>query len=180
MLSVLGSEQVYAEESVESAEPRLPAKIMDQLEADRLRREIALEELRGKLDQLKGSEDVEVQRKIERLGELRKLLEVNRDVRELLKESPELAREYDRVVKTSMPPQGACACLESARVHWLGQGDQAGQAIVYLEGLYHDVGAGEGIGSSRCRVQEARADGVVLQCGTQRSARSLHNPVGES
>ena len=144
---MLGSEQAYAEESAESALQQLPAKIRDQLETDRLRREIALEQLRRELEQLKGSEDVEVQRKIERLGELRKLLEVNRDVRELLKESPELSREYDRVLKTSVPPQGGCACLENARVHWLGQGDQAGQVIVYLDGLYHDVGLVRGSGA---------------------------------
>ena len=180
MLPMLGSEQAYAEESAESALPQLPAKIRDQLEADRLRREIALEKLRRELEDLRGSGDVEVQRKIERLGELQELLEVDRDVRGLLEESPELelAREYDRIVATSEPSQSACACLENARVHWLGQGDQAGQVIVYLDGLYHDVGAGEGIGSSRCRVQEAMADGIILQCGAQRSARNLHNPVG--
>ena len=180
MLSVLGSEQVYAEESAESAEPRLPAKIRDQLEADRLRREIALEELRGELDQLKGSEDVEVQRKIERLGELLKLLEVHRDVRELLKESPELSREYDRVIEDIRAASGCVRLPRECSRALAWPGDQAGQVIVYLDGLYHDVGAGEGIGSSRCRVQEARADGVVLQCGAQRSARSLHNPVGGS
>ena len=182
LLPVLATERVRAEESAESALPQLPAKIRAQLETDQLRREIVLERLRLELEELQGSEDADVGRKSERLGELLRLLEVDRDVRELLEDSPEMAEEYDRIIRVSAPtasatPQGACACLENARVHWLGQGDQAGQVIVYLDGLYHDLGAGEGIGSSRCRVQQAMADGIVLECGGQTSPRSLHNPV---
>ena len=181
VLPVIGSQHVRAEESAESALPQLPAKIRAQLETDRLRREIALERLRGELEALQGSEDADVGRKIERLGELFRLLEVDRDVREMLEDSPEMAEEYERIIRASAPtasatPQGACACLENARVHWLGQGDQAGQVIVYLDGLYHDVGAGDGIGSSRCVVRQAMADGIVLECGGQTSPRSLHNP----
>lgn len=185
LLPVVGSERVRAEESAESALPQLPAKIRAQLEADQLRREIALEELRRELAALQGTEDSDVGRRIERLGALRRLLEVDSEVRELLEDSPEMAEEYDRIVSASAPraaaaPQGPCACLENARVHWLGEGDQAGQVIVYLDGLYYDVQAGEVIGDSRCRVQQAVVDGVTLACGGATSARSLHNPVGGS
>lgn len=177
------SVRAQAEESGESALPQLPAKIRAQLEADQLRREIALEKLRRELEALTGSEDADVGRRAEQLGALRRLLEVDQDVRALLENSPLLAEEYNRIVNASAPrealaPQGACACLENARVHWLGEGDQAGQVIVYLDGLYHDVEAGEEIGDSRCRVQQAMVDGVTLACGGETSARSLHDPVG--
>jgi hypothetical protein len=183
LLPVVGSERVRAEESAEPALPQLPAKIRAQLEADHLRREIALEKLRRELEALQGTEEGDVGRRIERLGALRRLLEVDSEVRELLEDSPEMAAEYDRIVSASAPraaavPQGPCACLESARVHWLGEGDQAGQVIVYLDGLYHDVQAGEEIGGSRCSVQQVMVDGVTLECGGETSARSLHNPVG--
>lgn len=185
LLPVVASERVRAEESAETALPQLPAKIRAQLEAERLRREIALEELRRELEALQGTEDSDVGRRIERLGALRRLLEVDRDVRELLEDSPDMAAEYERLVSASAPsadvtPQGPCACLANARVHWLGEGDQAGQVIVYLDGLYHDVQAGEEIGDSRCRVQQATVDGVTLACGAATSTRSLHNPVDGS
>ena len=175
LISVPGSESVRAEESDESALPELPAKIRAQLEANQLRREIELEQLRRELDDLKGTDDADVARKIERLGELRRLLEVDRDVRELLQDSPELGAEYERIVKATAPtapasPQGPCACLESARVHWLGQGDQAGQVTVYLDGGYYDVGVGDAIGNSRC---STGADPVRRRCAAVRYAESL-------
>ncbi len=183
LLPAVGSGPVRAEESAPSPLPQLPAKIRAQLEADRLRREIALEELRRELEALQGAEDSDVGLRIERLAALRRLLEVDSEVRELLEDSPEMAAEYERIVNASAPreavaPRGPCACLENARVHWLGEGDQAGQVIVYLDGFYHDVRAGEEIGDSRCSVRRAMADGVTLACGGETSARSLHNPVG--
>lgn len=183
LLPGVAMSRIHAEESAESPLPELPAKIKAQLEADQLRREIALEKLRRELEALRGMEEGDVGRRIERLGALRRLLEVDSEVRELLEDSPEMAAEYDRIVDASAPranvgPQGPCACLANARVHWLGEGDQAGQAIVFLDGLYHDVQAGQEIGDSGCRVQQAMADGVTLTCGGQTSARSLHNSVG--
>ncbi|MCY3820005.1 MAG: hypothetical protein OXH52_11675 [Gammaproteobacteria bacterium] len=182
LLPVPGSESVRAEEVDESVLPELPAKIRAQLEANQLRREIELEQLRRELEDLKGSDDADVARKIERLGELRRLLEVDRDVRELLESSPEMAEEYERIVQATAPgqpetPRGSCACLESARVHWLGQGDQAGQVTVFLDGAYYDVGAGETIGNSRCSVGQTLSGSVVLQCGAQRAIRGLYSPV---
>lgn len=181
LLPVAASEGVRAEESAPL--PQLPAKIRAQLEADQLRREIALEELRRELEALQGTEDSDVGHRTERLGALRRLLEVDSEVRELLEDSPEMTAEYERIVRASArsaaeAPRGPCACLENARVHWLGEGDQAGQVIVYLDGLYFDVRAGEEIGDSRCRVRQATLDGVTLECGGETSARSLHNPVG--
>lgn len=181
LLPVLGGERARAEEPAESALPQLPEKYIVQLETERLRRQIALEQLRLELEALQGSEEGDVGQKVERLRVLQRLLEVDRDVRDLLVDSPEMAEEYDRIVRASAPrtaetPQGPCACLENVRVHWLGRGDQAGQAIVYLDGLYHELSAGEGIGN--CSAQEVRADSVVLQCRGQTSTRGLHNPVG--
>ena len=182
LVAVIGGEGVRAEESAESALPKLPEKYIVQLETERLRRQIALEQLRRELADLQGSQDADVGQKVERLRALQRLLEVDRDVRDLLGDSPEMAAEYERIVNASSPgtaetPRGPCACLDNARVHWLGQGGQAGQAIVYLDGLYHELSAGEGLGNSRCRAEEVRADGVVLQCGGQGLARGLHNPV---
>ena len=182
LIPALGGERVRAEEPAESALPQLPEKYVVQLETERLRRQIALEQLRLELESLQGSDEGDVGQKVERLRTLQRLLEVDRDVRDLLVDSPEMAEEYDRIVRASSAPrtadatQGPCACLENFRVHWLGRGDQAGQAIVYLDGLYHELRAGEGIGN--CSAQEIRLDGVVLQCRGQNSTRGLHNPVG--
>ena len=182
LLPGIGSYRAQAQESAESALPQLPAKIRAQLEAEQLRREIALEQLRRQLEELKGTEDTDVQEKIERLGKLLRLLEVDQDVRELLEDAPEMAREYDRILRASSldrptTPQGPCACLELARVHWLGEGDQAGQVTVYLGGGYYDVRAGDAIGSSRCSLGQTLPDSVVLQCGNERAFRGLYNPV---
>lgn len=182
LLPVPGTDRVLAEESGEPALPELPAKIRAQLEANQLRREIELEQLRRELEDLKGSDDADVTRKIERLAELRRMLEVDRDVRELLQDSPDMAEEYERIVKataldTSETPQGPCACLETARVHWLGQGEQAGQVTVYLDGGYYDVRVGDAIGNSRCRLGQTLSDSVVLQCGNERAFRGLYSPV---
>ncbi len=182
LLPAIGSDRVRAEESAESALPQLPAKIRAQLETEQLRREIALEQLRRQLEGLKGTEDTDVQEKIERLGRLLRLLEVDQNVRDLLEDSPEMAREYDRIVRSSSldgptTPQGPCACLETARVHWLGQGDQAGQVTVYLDGGYYDLRAGDTIGNSRCSLGQTLPDSVVLQCGNDRAFRGLYSPV---
>ena len=182
MVSMLGTDRVLAEEPDESALPELPAKIRAQLEANQLKRDIELEQLRRELEDLKGSDDADVTRKTELLGELRRMLEVDRDVRELLRDSPEMAEEYERIVKataldTPEAPQGPCACLESARVHWLGQGEQAGQVTVYLDGGYYDVRVGDAIGNSRCRLGQTLSDSVVLQCGNERAFRGLYSPV---
>ena len=182
LLPGIGSDRTHAEESAESALPQLPAKIRAQLEAEQLRREIALEQLRRQLEDLQGTEDTDVQEKIERLGKLLRLLEVDQDVRELLEDAPEMAREYDRILRASSldrptTPQGPCACLELARVHWLGEGDQAGQVTIYLDGGYYDVRAGDAIGSSRCSLGQTLPDSVVLQCGNERAFRGLYNPV---
>ena len=185
LLPVPGSESVRAEELDESVLPELPAKIRAQLEANQLRREIELEQLRRELEDLRGSDDADVARKIDRLAELRRLLEVDREVRELLENSPEMAEEYERIVQASAlrtpeTPRGTCACLESARVHWLGQGDQAGQVTVFLDGGYYEVRAGDTIGNGRCSLGQTLPDSVVLQCGTQRASRGLYSPVERS
>ena len=184
LFPVIGGERVQAEESgvVESALPELPEKYVVQLETERLRRQIAFEQLRRELEDLQGSEDADVGQRVARLRALQRLLEVDRDVRDLLGDSPEMVAEYERIVnvsasRTAATPEGPCACIDHARVHWLGQGDQTGQAIVYLDGRYHELRPGEDVGSSRCRAREIRADGVVLQCGGRALARGLHSPV---
>ena len=156
--------------------PPLPAQIRDQLEIDSLQREIRIINLQQELARLQGPQDSELERKIKQLGDMRQLLEINAEVRMLVQEAPELDNQYWRILEVDSPPP-ACRCLEGARVHWLGRGEQAGQAVIRLDGEMVEAQVGEAIGGGNCRLAEADERRAVLTCGGRRKVHALYSPV---
>ena len=172
-LALFGVAGVVAEDEARPL-PSLPAKIEDQLRIESLQREIEIVKLRQQLKQLQGLQDSELERKIKQLGDMLALLEVNSEVRTLIKDAPELDAQYWQVLDMDeAPPSLACACMDAARVVWLGRGGQAGQAVIRLAGGEYDTSVGETIGNSGCRLAEADADSATLACRDARRTLGL-------
>ena len=162
-----------------TAPPRLPEQLRDQAEIDRLKRQIEIIRLRQRLRELQGLQDSELERKHKQLTDMRQLLEVNSEVRDLLRKSPELDAQYRRIldIETYRP---ACECLDNAQVNWLGgRGEQVGQATISLDGEFLDVRIGDQLGASGCSLQVADTESATIACGG--ATRTLvHNPINPS
>ena len=156
--------------------PQLPANVRDQLLIDALKREIEITQLQQELAEMQGLQDSELERKIKHLEDMRTLLHVNSEVRGLVQEAPELTGQYWRILEIDTPPP-ACRCLRYASVRWLGRGEQAGQAVIRLDGELHEVGVGDDVGDAGCRLQEADGSQAVLACGGSSRPLRLFNPL---
>lgn len=146
--------------------PPLPEKIQDVLEADRLRRRKALAELNHEVREAEGVQLSELENTYQQLTKVKELLELNSEVRVLLRGSPELMPQYERVVGIN-PGPATCNCLDNAELNWLGQQGQEGQAYVSIAGQMHEVEVGSEIGNSGCRLAEVSVAGssATLRCG---------------
>ena len=146
--------------------PPLPEKIQDVLEADRLRRRKALAELNHEVREAEGVQLSELENTYQQLTKVKELLELNSEVRVLLRGSPELTPQYERVVGIN-PGPATCNCLDNAELNWLGQQAQEGQAYVSIAGQMHEVAVGSEVGNSGCRLAEVSVGGgsATLRCG---------------
>ena len=115
------------------------------------------------------------------LGDMRLLLEVNSEVRDLLQGSPELDAQYRRILNIDAPPP-ACGCLDTAQVNQIGKGEQAGGAVIFLSGAYHDLQIGDRVGDSACILQDAGADtdSATLTCAGSSRTLTLFNIANPS
>lgn len=157
--------------------PQLPDKVVDQLRIEELQRQIEIIRLQQELQDLRTAANSDLGAKTRSLGDMRTLLEVNAEVRDLVQDAPELAADYRRILAIDALP-AACRCLDAAQVNWLGDGPQAGRATVRLDGQHHDVRIGGTVGSSRCTLQAANASQATLACGGNRRTLGLYNPIG--
>ena len=157
--------------------PQLPDKVVDQLRIEDLQRQIEIIRLQEELRDLQTAANSDLEAKTRSLGDMRTLLEVNAEVRDLVQDAPELASDYRRILAIDALP-AACRCLDAVQVNWLGDGSQAGQATVRLDGQHHDVRVGGAVGGSRCTLQAADANQATLVCGGNRKTLSLYNPIG--
>ena len=155
-----------AEES--TALPPLPEKIQDVLEADRLRRRKELAALSNEVREAEGVQLSELENTYQQLSKVRDLLELNTQVRILLRTSPELMPHYQRVVGIN-PGPASCECLDNAELNWVGQQAQEGQAFVTIAGQLHEAMVGSEVGNSGCRLAEVSVAGgsATLRCGSR-------------
>ena len=160
------SVRAFAEEA--AALPPLPKKIQDELAAEELRREKELAELRSALREAQGVQLSELENTYEQLSTVKDLLELNSQVRTLLRASPELMPHYQRVVGINPGPAN-CDCLDNAELNWLGQQAQEGQAYVSIAGQMHEAVVGSEVGNSACRLVEVSVAGgsATLRCGNR-------------
>ena len=153
-----------------------PPHIQLELQADQLEREKRVKELQLELDKVRDSE-IAVQ--IEKFKEVLALLKTDKEIRDLLRESPDLFPLYQAVMTdektrasledlqsdiTGGSATQFCGCLETVRVRWLGRGKQAGEAVLTLGGSYYDLRTGDKIGNSLCHLLSTTATHAVLQC----------------
>ena len=156
--------------------PQLPAKISDQLQIEALQREIEIIRLEQELRDMRGAANSDLAKKIKQLEDMRSLLEVNAEVRQLVQAAPELDATYWRILEIDTPSP-ACRCLETVQVNWLGSGAQAGQATIRIDGQHYDVEVGGTVGNSRCTLQAANAERATFACGDTRKTLGLYSPV---
>lgn len=157
--------------------PELPPKVRDNLEIDRLEREIKLKKLRIQLEELQGPQDSELERKVKQLGDLEKLFEANQKVRELVRTSPELAEQYERVIGVDATPS-TCVCLNEVRVHWIGPSDEPTRATLsFGGGNTLEVAVGGSVGTTACRLQAVAADLATIACGGAERRLSYFSPL---
>ena len=155
-----------AEES--TALPPLPEKIQDVLAADRLRRRKELAALSNEVREAEGVQLSELENTYQQLSKVRDLLELNTQVRMLLRTSPELMPHYQRVVGID-PGPASCECLDNAELNWVGRQAQEGQAYVTIAGQLHEAVVGNEVGNSGCRLEEVSVAGgsATLRCGSR-------------
>ena len=178
LVALLAASGAAAEPAASAALPQLPDKVVDQLRIEELQRQIEISRLQQELQDLRAAATSDLNGKIRQLGDMRALLEVNAEVRDLVQDAPELSADYRRILAIDALP-AACRCLDAAQVNWLGTGAQAGQATVRLDGQHHDVRVGGTVGNSRCTLQAADATQATLICGGTRKTLSYYNPVGD-
>lgn len=166
-----------AADSGTAALPQLPAKISDQLRIEALQREIEIMRLQQELRDIRGAANSDLAKKIKQLEDMRTLLEVNAEVRDLVQTAPELDAHYWRILEVDTPSP-ACRCLEAVQVNWLGSGAQTGRATIRIDGQHYDVEVGGTVGSSRCTMQAANAERATFTCGNTRKTLGLYSPVG--
>ncbi len=156
-----------------------PEHIASELEAARLEREARIYKLRKELESLKGSE---ISLRIEKFKEVLDLLETDREIRALLKESPETYSLYKSVLgkraniqyediigdQTAGPDASSatrfCGCLNSTSVRWLGQNQQLGSVILAHDGTLHDLRVGDKMGGTLCYLRHADERKAILEC----------------
>ena len=157
--------------------PQLPAKISDQLQIEALQREIEIIRLEQELRDMRDAANSDLATKIKQLEDMRTLLEVNAEVRQLVQVAPELDAQYWRILDVDTPSP-ACRCLEALQVNWLGRGAQTGRATIRIDGQHYDVEVGGTVGSSSCTLQTANAERATFTCGNTRKTLGLYSPVG--
>ena len=169
-----------------------PDYILHELEVDRLKREAEMRVLRQELDALSESE-VSIQ--IAKFNEVISLLKTDKELRDMLKSSPELYPLYKSTlgenatitleqIQESSPsviydasPEH-CACLSRVRVRWLGHGNQAGEAVVALGSRYYDIQVGDTLGTTSCVLNEASIQkGVTLVCDDPSSGEKMSRTI---
>ena len=148
--------------------PPLPEKIQDVLEADKLRRRKELAALSNEVREAEGVQLSELENTYQQLAKVRDLLELNTQVRALLRTSPELMPQYRRVVGIN-PGPASCECLDNAELNWVGRQAQEGQAFVTIAGQLHEAMVGSEVGNSGCRLAEVSVAGgsATLRCGSR-------------
>lgn len=148
--------------------PPLPEKIQDVLAADRLRRRKELAALSNEVREAEGVQLSELENTYQQLAKVRDLLELNTQVRMLLRTSPEMMPHYQRVVGIN-PGPASCECLDNAELNWVGREAQEGQAFVTIAGQLHEAMVGSEVGDSGCRLAEVSVagDSATLRCGSR-------------
>ena len=152
-----------------------PEHIRLEIETQNLERRKRIEDLRLELAAIKNSE---IANRSAKLQEILGLMRTEKEIRDMLYESPDLYPLYRASVgddpgqarPTDILPDPTdaspifCDCLQSASVRWLGRGEQAGEAVVYLHEELFDVSVGERIGRSWCYLQKTTATHALLSC----------------
>lgn len=147
-----------------------PDHVKDEIRAADLEREARLIKLQRELQTLRNSAlDVQTQK----FREVLALLQTDREIRDLLRDYPELYPLYQSVLGADaapLPQTGPgpdvdfCQCLQHAEVHWLGQKEQLGEAVLSLGGVLHDMRVGGKLGGSLCVLRNADERYAHLEC----------------
>lgn len=150
-----------------------PDHVKDEIEAANLEREARLVKLQQELEELRGSKlDVQIQK----FKEVLSLLQTDREIRDLLKDHPEMYPLYKSALGKDAvvgPPGTAgftgsgtdfCACLQHVKVRWLGQKEQRGEAVLALGDVLYDMRPGSKLGGTLCVMRDANERHAMLEC----------------
>lgn len=162
-----GGVAVAEEDSV----PELPDRLRDEREIQDLQRERQKEEIRNQVEALRGLQTDELETKHDQLKRLKDMLQLDREVREGLRTSPELEAIY-RGIFQSGPGAPNCDCLDRVALHLVSRA-QVGVVVLSLDGLSRNYREGEPIGNTACRVGVVSEDDVTVQCGNGRCLLGL-------
>lgn len=149
----------------------LPERLRDEREIEDLKRERQKEEIRNQVEALRGLQTDELETKHDQLKRLKDMLQLDREVREGLRTSPELETIY-RGIFQSGPGEPNCDCLDRVTLQLVSRA-QVGVAVLSLDGLSRNYRQGESVGNTACRVGVVAEDDVAVQCGTGRCLLSL-------
>ncbi len=166
--AVVGAGSATAEDG---GVPELPDRLRDEREIEDLKRERQKEEIRNQVEALQGLQTDELERTHDLLKRLKDMVDLNREVREGLRTSPELETIY-RGIFQSGPGAPNCECLDRVTLQLVSRA-QVGVAVLSLDGLSRNYRQGDSIGNSACRVGGVAEDDVTVQCGTGRCLLSL-------
>ena len=151
--------------------PELPDRLRDEREIQDLQRERQKEEIRNQLEKLRGLQTEELETKHDQLKRLKDMLQLDREVRDGLRTSPELEEIY-RGIFRSGPGVPNCDCLDRVALQLVSRA-QTGVAVLSLDGLSRNYRQGESISNTACRVGVVAEDNVTVQCGAGRCLLSL-------
>jgi len=145
--------------------PELPDRLRDEREIQDLQRERQKEEIRNQVEALRGLQTDELERKHDQLKRLKDMVQLDLELREDLRNSPELEEIY-RGIFRSGPGAPNCDCLDRVALQLVSRA-QVGVAFLSLDGLSRNYREGEPIGNTACRVGRVAEDDVTVQCGTE-------------
>ena len=151
--------------------PELPDRLRDEREIQDLQRERQKEEIRNQVEALRGLQTDELETKHDQLKRLKDMLQLDREVREGLRTSPELEQIYRGIFRSGLGAPN-CDCLDRVALQLVSRA-QVGVAVLSLDGLSRNYRQGELIGNTACRVAGVAEDDVTVQCGTGRCLLSL-------
>lgn len=149
-----------------------PDHVKDEIRAADLEREARLVTLRGELAAL---HNAALDTRAKKFKEVLELLKTDQEIRALLKQSPELYPLYQMTLGSDAvapPPEAGvigtnaefCGCLYAARVRWLGQKEQLGEAVLAFGDSLYDMREGDKIGGSLCVMRAADGKRAHLEC----------------
>lgn len=142
----------------------LPDRLKDQREIEDLKREREKEQVRNEVEALRGLQTPELETIHIQLEKLKSVMELNREVRELLQASPELGPIYQKVIEVD-GGAASCDCLDRIELNYVGSGTRTGLAILSLDGQAAGFSQGDAIGSTACRVGDVGDAVVRILCG---------------